>query len=68
MTNLSFSVPSVPPWLIKTRHIMRNLGSKLFMLLVAAAIVGGLAYAFVPRPRRGRSRENRSRHRPRHRR
>jgi HlyD family secretion protein len=29
---------------------MRNLGSKLFVLFVAAAIVAGLAYAFVPRP------------------
>ncbi|HEX4413494.1 MAG TPA: HlyD family efflux transporter periplasmic adaptor subunit, partial [Lacipirellulaceae bacterium] len=29
---------------------MRNIGSKLFMLLVAAAIIAGLAYAFMPRP------------------
>jgi HlyD family secretion protein len=29
---------------------MRNLGSKLFVLLVAAAIVVGLGYAFVPEP------------------
>jgi HlyD family secretion protein len=29
---------------------MRNLGSKLFVLLVAAAIAGGLVFAFVPRP------------------
>jgi HlyD family secretion protein len=29
---------------------MRNLGSKAFMLLVAAAIIGGLVFAFVPRP------------------
>src|SRR5690349_13839105 len=29
---------------------MRNLGSKAFMLLVAAAIVGGLVFAFIPRP------------------
>src|SRR5689334_14874040 len=29
---------------------MRNIGSKLFMLLIAAAIIAGLAYAFVPRP------------------
>jgi HlyD family secretion protein len=29
---------------------MRNLGSKLFVLLVAAALVAGLGYAFMPRP------------------
>jgi HlyD family secretion protein len=29
---------------------MRNLGSKLFMFLVLAAIVGGLGYAFFPEP------------------
>jgi HlyD family secretion protein len=29
---------------------MRNLGSKLFVLLVVAAIVAGLGYAFVPQP------------------
>jgi HlyD family secretion protein len=29
---------------------MRNLGSKLFMFLVVAAIAGGLAYAFFPEP------------------
>ena len=29
---------------------MRNLGSKLFVLLIALAIVGGMVYAFVPRP------------------
>ena len=29
---------------------MRNLGSKLFVLLVVAAIVVGLGYAFVPEP------------------
>jgi HlyD family secretion protein len=29
---------------------MRNIGSKLFMILIAAAIIAGLAYAFVPRP------------------
>src|SRR3954463_13938294 len=29
---------------------MRNIGSKLFLILVAAAVVAGLAYAFVPRP------------------
>lgn len=29
---------------------MRNLGSKLFVLFVVAAIVAGLAYAFIPRP------------------
>ncbi len=29
---------------------MRNIGSKLFMMLVVAAVAGGLAYAFVPRP------------------
>lgn len=29
---------------------MRNLGSKLFVLLVAAAVVVGLGYAFVPQP------------------
>jgi HlyD family secretion protein len=29
---------------------MRNLGSKLFFLTVAAAVVGGLVYAFLPEP------------------
>ncbi len=29
---------------------MRNLGSKLFVLLVVAAIVAGLGYAFLPEP------------------
>ncbi len=29
---------------------MRNIGSKLFVLLVAAAIVAGLGYAFLPEP------------------
>lgn len=29
---------------------MRNLGSKAFVLVVAAAIVGGLVFAFIPRP------------------
>ncbi len=29
---------------------MRNLGSKLFVILVVAAIAAGLAYAFIPRP------------------
>lgn len=29
---------------------MRNLGSKLFVFLVAAAVVAGLGYAFMPRP------------------
>jgi len=29
---------------------MRNLGSKLFVLLVAAAVVAGLGYAFFPEP------------------
>jgi hypothetical protein len=29
---------------------MRNLGSKLFVFLVVAAIVGGLGYAFFPEP------------------
>src|SRR5687767_10183277 len=29
---------------------MRNLGSKLFVLLVVAAIVVGLGYAFMPQP------------------
>ena len=29
---------------------MRNLGSKLFVLLVVAAIVAGLGYAFMPQP------------------
>ena len=29
---------------------MRNLGSKLFVLLVLAAIVAGLGYAFMPQP------------------
>ena len=29
---------------------MRNLGSKAFVLLVAAAIAGGLVFAFIPRP------------------
>lgn len=29
---------------------MRNIGSKLFVLIVLAAIVGGLAYAFMPQP------------------
>jgi HlyD family secretion protein len=29
---------------------MRNLGSKLFVLLVAAAVVVGLGYAFLPEP------------------
>lgn len=29
---------------------MRNLGSKLFMLLVIVAVVGGLVYAFLPEP------------------
>ena len=29
---------------------MRNLGSKLFVLFVVAAIVGGLVYAFMPQP------------------
>jgi HlyD family secretion protein len=29
---------------------MRNIGSKLFVLLIAALIVAGLAYAFIPRP------------------
>ena len=30
--------------------VMRNLGSKLFMFLVVAMIVGGLGYAFLPEP------------------
>src|SRR3954469_4303519 len=29
---------------------MRNIGSKLFLILVAAIVAAGLAYAFVPRP------------------
>jgi HlyD family secretion protein len=29
---------------------MRNLGSKLFVLLLAALVVGGLGYAFLPEP------------------
>ncbi len=29
---------------------MRNIGSKLFVLLVAALVVGGLGYAFWPEP------------------
>jgi HlyD family secretion protein len=29
---------------------MRNIGSKIFVLLVLAAIVAGLAYAFMPQP------------------
>jgi HlyD family secretion protein len=29
---------------------MRNLGSKLFVLIVAALLVAGLGYAFMPRP------------------
>ncbi len=29
---------------------MRNVGSKLFVLFIAALIVAGLAYAFIPRP------------------
>ena len=29
---------------------MRNLGSKLFFLIVLAAVVGGLVYAFLPEP------------------
>jgi HlyD family secretion protein len=29
---------------------MRNIGSKLFLIFVAAIVVAGLAYAFVPRP------------------
>src|SRR6476619_350429 len=29
---------------------MRNLGSKAFVLLIAAIIVGGLGYAFLPQP------------------
>jgi HlyD family secretion protein len=29
---------------------MRNLGSKAFVLFVAAAVIGGLAYAFMPQP------------------
>jgi HlyD family secretion protein len=29
---------------------MRNLGSKLFVLLIAALLVAGLGYAFMPRP------------------
>ena len=29
---------------------MRNLGSKLFVLLVAAAVVAGLVYSFLPQP------------------
>ena len=29
---------------------MRNLGSKLFVLLIALAIAAGMVYAFVPRP------------------
>jgi HlyD family secretion protein len=29
---------------------MRNLGSKAFVLFVAAAVVGGLGYAFMPQP------------------
>ncbi len=29
---------------------MRNLGSKLFVFLIAAAIIAGLGYAFMPRP------------------
>ena len=29
---------------------MRNLGSKLFVLVVAAIVVGGLGYAFLPQP------------------
>jgi HlyD family secretion protein len=29
---------------------MRNIGSKLFMIVVVAVVAGGLAYAFVPRP------------------
>lgn len=29
---------------------MRNIGSKLFVLFIAALIVTGLAYAFIPRP------------------
>ena len=29
---------------------MRNLGSKLFVLLVVAAVVAGLGYAFMPQP------------------
>ncbi len=29
---------------------MRNIGSKLFLILVVAIVIAGLAYAFVPRP------------------
>jgi len=29
---------------------MRNIGSKLFVLLIIAAVVGGLGYAFYPEP------------------
>src|SRR6478752_9631039 len=29
---------------------MRNIGSKLFLVFVAAIVAAGLAYAFVPRP------------------
>src|SRR6266436_950945 len=29
---------------------MRNLGSKAFVLVIAAIIVGGLGYAFLPQP------------------
>ena len=29
---------------------MRNIGSKLFVFLIAAAVVGGLGYAFWPQP------------------
>ena len=29
---------------------MRNIGSKLFLFLIAALIVAGLGYAFMPRP------------------
>src|SRR3954468_13204379 len=31
-------------------YMMRNLGSKAFVLLIAAIIVGGLGYAFLPQP------------------
>ena len=42
---------SVPRAVAMNRYsIMRNLGSKLFVLVVAALIVAGLAYAFLPRP------------------
>src|SRR5882757_2085845 len=31
-------------------YVMRNLGSKAFVLVIAAIIVGGLGYAFLPQP------------------